>query len=79
MDFKLTDEIKDKLKKCKSPEEIYALAQENKLDASMEEIKQSLSDSDSEIDLDELEKIAGGCCNKDCDPYSDVQNCIGIL
>ncbi len=61
MEFKLTDEMKDKLKACKSPEELMELARENNLDISMEEIRDAVDGKDNSLSDEELDQAAGGC------------------
>ena len=51
----LSPELKEKVRACKSPEEMLALAQEEGYDLSDEE----------------LEGVSGGSWGKDCDDYDD--------
>lgn len=63
MDFKdISDELKEKAKACQTPEELLALAKEEGL----------------ELTEEQMEGISGGviwCDDKGCDPYHHFLHC----
>ncbi len=69
MKFELTEELKTKLKACKTPEEVLALAKENNMEISLEEIKAAFYANKKELSDDDLDNVAGGCCDKTCECY----------
>lgn len=72
MKFNLTEEQKAKLKACKTPEEVLALARENNIEVSLEEIKAAFCGNNQELSDDDLDNVAGGCCVEACkemEPY----------
>lgn len=66
MKYELTEELKAKLKACKTPEEVLALAKENNMEISLEEIKAAFGGSGQELPDDDLDMVAGGCCSGAC-------------
>ncbi len=66
MKFELTEEMKEKLKSCKTPEEILELAKANNIEISLEEIQKAFSRKEKLLTRDELETVAGGCCSGAC-------------
>ncbi len=65
MEFRMTDEIREKLKSCKSPEELMKLARENNLDISMEDIRNAVNGKGTLLSDEELDQVAGGCSKPD--------------
>lgn len=58
--IQLTEELKAKLKDCKTAEEVMELSKANGLDISLDEAK--LAFAKSELSSEDLDKVAGGCC-----------------
>ncbi len=64
--FELSDELKEKLKACKTPEEVLALAEENKLPINLDDAKNAIGGLKQQISDEKLDKVAGGCCWETC-------------
>lgn len=67
----MTQELIQKAKACHTPEELLALARENKMELTEEQAKDiyaKLNPTNGEIADEELDNVAGGCGSKS-DPY----------
>ena len=74
---KITREMLEKAMKCKTPEELIALAKAEGVDITKEEAEAYLAElSEFELKDGELERVAGGFCGNDlecpsfCSKYS---------
>ena len=68
--FELSDELKEKLKACKTPEDVLALAKENNLPINLDEAKNAIGGLMQKIPDEHLDKVAGGCCWETCGEQS---------
>ena len=66
---KITKEMIEKAMKCKTPEELIALAKAEGFEITKEEAEAYLAELENmELDSKDLDKVAGGYCN-DCNEY----------
>ncbi len=70
MNFKLTDEMKAKLKNCKTAEDLLDVAREYNLDIDADMVKKSMPSSGRPLLPEELGAVYGGCswCPEDWCP-----------
>ena len=61
--IQLTEELKAKLKNCKTAEELMELAKANGLNISLDDAKLAFADSER-LSPEDLDKVAGGCCTE---------------
>ena len=68
---KITKDMLEKAMKCKTPEELIALAKTEGFDITKEEAEAYLAElADFEMDGEQLQKVAGGRCYLDgCPDY----------
>ena len=65
---KITKEMLEKAMKCKTPEELIALAKAEGVDITKEEAEAYLAElSEFEMKDGELQRVAGGLCGNDCE------------
>ena len=64
---KITKDMLEKAMKCKTPEELIALAKTEGFDITKEEAEAYMADlSDVELDNEQLKNVAGGECYGEC-------------
>ncbi len=66
MRFQLTEEMKAKLKNCKTAEDLLAVAREYNLDIDPDLVRKSMSFSGRSLLPEELDAVNGGCFDSDC-------------
>ena len=59
--IQLTEELKAKLKDCKTAEEVMELARANGLNISLDDAKLAFANLEP-LSSEDLDKVAGGCC-----------------
>ncbi len=59
--IRLTEELKAKLKDCRTAEEVMELARANGMNISLDDAKLAFSSSES-LSSEDMDKVAGGCC-----------------
>ena len=71
---KITKEMLEKASKCKTAEELIALAKGKGIDITKEEAESYLAEmEDAELDMEQLEKVAGGGC------YRNDGRCTSVM
>ena len=71
---KITKEMLEKAMKCKTPEELIALAKAEGFEITKEEAEAYMADmSDVELDNEQLQKVAGGLCYLLCPRLDQIK------
>lgn len=73
---KVTKDMIQKAKQCKTADELVALAKSEGIDITKEEADAYLAELDNiELDNIELDKVAGGSCYMDCNEICSNLKC----